>query len=167
MWFSRIWSGGIPDSICIACKGVVLNTGKIVLRHLFCMVSIFRICCFLPFHHTGAAYDSAGNTQALYSIFMFQWLSCDDIAIFPLFFLYSAPFRCSRYTPLHHRPTIHRFSSISSIAVAHRTSRLRRVDRRDLIAYMKRIRRMTRTDAIETHSRRRVFHNSAPPGFHM
>ena len=93
--------------------------------------------------------------------------ACDDIAVFPLFFLYSAPFRCSRYTPLHHRPTIHRFSSILSIAVAHRASRLRRVDRRDLIAYMKRIRCMTRTDAIETHSRRRVFHDSAPPGFHV
>ena len=39
------------------------------------MVLIFHICCFLPFHHTGAAYDSAGNTQALYNIFMFHWLN--------------------------------------------------------------------------------------------
>ena len=62
---------------------------------------------------------------------------------------------------------IHRFSSISSIAVVHHASQLRRVDRRDLIAYMKHIRHMTRTDAIETHSHQRVSHNSAPPGFHM
>ena len=75
IWFSHIWSGGTPDSICIACMGVVLKTGNIVLRHLFCIVSIFCICLFLPFHHTGAVYNSAGNMQALYRVFMFQWLS--------------------------------------------------------------------------------------------
>ena len=35
MWFSHIWSGGTPDSICIACMGVMLKTGNIILRHLF------------------------------------------------------------------------------------------------------------------------------------
>ena len=93
------------------------------------------------------------NTTAMYRYFSF-------------IFLYAALFRCSRYTPLHHQPTIHRFSSISLIAVTHRASRLRCVDRRDLIAYMKCIRRMTCTDTIETHSRQRVSHDSAPPGFH-
>ena len=89
--------------------------------------------------------------------------------IFPLFslFSHSAPFLCFCYTPLHHRPTIHRFSSILSIAIVHHTSRLCCVDRCDLIAYMKHIRRMTCTDAIETHSRQHTSHNSTPPGFHM
>ena len=105
--------------------------------------------------------------QCLENAVLYCNAKCNDIAIFPLFFLYAAPFRYSCYTPLHHRPTIHRFSSISSIAVAHRAPQLRRVDRHDLIAYMKRIRRMMHTDAIETHSRRRVSHASAPPGFHM
>ena len=54
-------------------------------------------------------------------------------------FSHSAPFCCFCYTPLHHRPMIHRFSSISLITVAHCASRLRCVDRRDLIAYMKHI----------------------------
>ena len=89
--------------------------------------------------------------------------------IFPLFslFSHSALFCCFRYTPLHHQPTIHQFSSISSIAIAHRASQLRCVDRCDLIAYMKRIRRMTRTDTIETHSHWRTAHKSTLPGFHM
>ena len=54
--------------------------------------------------------------------------------IFPLF-SHSALFRCFHYTLLHHQPTIHWFSSISSIAIAHRASQLRCVDRHDLIAY--------------------------------
>ena len=55
MWFSQMWSGGTPDSTCMACIGVVVKTGIIVLRHLFCIFSIFCIWLFLPFHHTGAA----------------------------------------------------------------------------------------------------------------
>ena len=86
---------------------------------------------------------------------------------FSFIFLYAALFHYSRYTPLHHRPMIHQFSSISSIAVVHRAPRLHRVDRRDLIAYMKCIWHMMHTDAIETHSHQRVSHASAPPGFHM
>jgi hypothetical protein len=39
------------------------------------MVSIFCIWPPLLFHHTGAAYDSAGSMQVLYRVFMFWWLS--------------------------------------------------------------------------------------------
>ena len=89
--------------------------------------------------------------------------------IFPLFslFSHSALFCCFCYTLLHHQPTIHQFSSISLIAVTYRASQLRCVDRRDLIAYMKRIRHMMCTDTIETHSRQRASHDSTLPGFHM
>src|SRR5258706_2098344 len=74
IWFSWNCRGRIPDLTCIACIGVVLKTGSIVLRHLFCMPSIFFICPFLLFHPTGKVYDNVGSMQALYKVFMFWWL---------------------------------------------------------------------------------------------
>ncbi len=74
IWFSWNCRGGIPDLTCIVCIGVVLKTGSIILRHLFCMLSIFFIWPCLPFHHTGKVYDNVGSMQALYKVFMFWWL---------------------------------------------------------------------------------------------
>ena len=41
MWSNQIWRGGMPDSICMAWIGVVVNTGSIILRDLFCILLIF------------------------------------------------------------------------------------------------------------------------------
>ena len=121
-------------------------------------------------------FDRPDRTDVHVIIFKYSWVrfSLGEVGamislIFPLFslFSHSAPFLCFHYTLLHHQPTIHWFSSISLIAVTHRASQLRCVDRRDLIAYMKCIRCMMRTDTIETHSRQHASHNSTPPGFHM
>ncbi len=49
MWSSRIWRGGVPDSTCMVCISVVVKTGSIVLRNLFCIFTILFIWLFFPF----------------------------------------------------------------------------------------------------------------------